>query len=554
MRQYRVLVTDPLSAAGLNILSQNPEIEVVDISGRADPPTVDDLREALSDVDGAVIRSGVELTEEILTGQKRLKAIARAGVGVNNIDTEAATREGIIVMNTPGGNTTSTAEHAFALMLALSRNIPQAVATMRGGGWDRKQFGGSQLSGNTLAVIGLGRIGLSVAERALAFEMSVIGYDPFLSEERAREYGITLYREVDELIDKCDFITVHTPLTEDTRNLISAERIRQMRPGSRVINCARGGIVDEAAVIAAVESGHLAGAAFDVYPAEPPADDDPIRRVPNIITTPHLGASTEEAQKAVAIEAAEIMVGFLLEQEVKHAINLVPISGAELGEARRYLDLGYRLGLLHSQLLEQRFKSAGLKEVRILFRGEVAGKKTRLITQAFMAGLLSSGKGEPVNIINSKVVAQERGIHVIESTEEDSGDFTSLVHTTLVTDHGEFTAAGTIFGSEFLRLVKLDGFQLDAYLDGQMLIYRHEDKPGLIGFIGTVCGRHNVNISHLALGRQHSGGDSVAVLNVDSTPSDEVCREIAGHQHVTGVDLVGLPEAGAPLPWLDSQS
>jgi D-3-phosphoglycerate dehydrogenase len=552
MSQYRVLVTDPLSEAGLNILSQNPAVEVVDVSDSK--LSVEELRQALSDVDGAVIRSGVKLTKDVLTGQKRLKAIARAGVGVDNVDLDAATREGIIVMNTPGGNTTSTAEHAFALMMALSRNVPQAVAVMRSGGWDRNKFKGSQLSGKTLAVIGLGRIGISVAKRAIAFEMNVIGYDPFLSEDRAKEYGITLYREVDDLIDKCDFISVHTPLTDETRNLINAERIERMRPGVRVINCARGGIVNEADVIAAVQSGKLAGAAFDVYPSEPPAEDDPIRSVPNIITTPHLGASTEEAQEAVAIEAVEIMVGFLIEKEVKHAINMAPISGAELGEARRYLDLGYRLGLLHSQLLEQRFKSAGLKEVRISYRGEVASKKTRLISQAFMAGLLSSGKGEPVNIINSKMIAQERGIHVVESTEEEAGDFTSLVKTTLVTDHGEFTAAGTIFGDKFLRLVKLDGFPLEAYLDGQMLIYRHEDKPGLIGFIGTVCGQHDVNISHMALGRQQSGGDSVAVLNVDSTPSDEVRQEIAGHLHVTGVDLVSLPKAGAPLPWLDSQS
>lgn len=552
MSQYRVLVTDPLSEAGLNILSQNPAIEIVDVS--SSKLSVEELRQALSDVDGAVIRSGVKLTAEVLAGQKRLKAVARAGVGVDNVDLDAATREGIIVMNTPGGNTTSTAEHAFALMMALSRNVPQAVAVMRSGGWDRSKFKGSQLSGKTLAVIGLGRIGISVAKRALAFEMNVIGYDPFLSEDRAKEYGITLYREVDDLIDKCDFISVHTPLTDETRNLINAERIERMRPGVRVINCARGGIVNEADVIAAVKSGKLAGAAFDVYPSEPPAADDPIRSVPNIITTPHLGASTEEAQEAVAIEAAEIMVGFLIEKEVKHAINMAPISGAELGEVRRYLDLGYRLGLLHAQLLEQRYKSAGLKEVRISYRGEVALKKTRLISQAFVAGLLSSGKGEPVNIINSKVIAQERGIAVIESTEEDSGDFTSLVSTTLVTDHGKFTAAGTVFGNEFLRLVRLDGFQLDAYLDGQMLIYRHEDKPGLIGFIGTVCGQHKVNISHLALGRQLSGGDSVAVLNLDSAPSDAVRKEIADHLHVTGVDLVSLPKAGAPLPWLDSQS
>jgi D-3-phosphoglycerate dehydrogenase / 2-oxoglutarate reductase len=543
---HRVLITDNLSAAGMQILESNPDIEIVTGSP-------ENVREELQDVDGIIIRSGTKLTADVLTGQPRLKVIVRAGVGVDNVDLDAATREGIVVMNTPTGNTTSTAEHTFAMLLAVARNIPQAVATMRQGNWDRKKFTGSQLAGKTLAVIGLGRIGLTVAKRAVAFEMNVIGYDPFLSEERAREYGIGLYRDVDEIIDKCDFLSVHTPLTDETRGLINSERLAKMRPGARVINCARGGIIDEADLAKAVAEGVIAGAALDVYEQEPPAADSPLRSVDGIITTPHLAASTEEAQESVAIEAVDIITSFLVKNEVRHAINMAPISGTELEESKRYLDLGYRLGLLQSQLLTQRFKSAGLKEAKITYRGDVADRKTRLITSAYVAGLLSSPIGEPASIINSEMIARERGIQITESTSRESGDFTTVVSTTVVTDHGEFSAAGTIFGNEFLRLVRLDGFPLDAYLDGQLLIYRHVDKPGLIGYIGTVCGNYDVNISHMALGRAQTGGDSVAVLNIDTSPSEEARKEIGDHEFVVGVEHVQLPKAGAPLPWLDSK-
>lgn len=543
--KIRVLITDNLSEAGLAILRESPQLEVV-------MGSPENVREQLQDVEGVIIRSGTKLTAEVLAGQPRLKVIVRAGVGVDNVDLDAATREGIIVMNTPAGNTTSTAELAFALMASLSRNIPQAATTMRAGGWDRKKFTGSQLAGKTLAVIGLGRIGLTLAKRALAFEMKVIGYDPFLSEERAREFGIELFREVDDVVDKCDYISVHTPLTNETRGLINAERMKKMRPGTRIINCARGGIVDEADLVEAVKNGTVAGAGLDVYPQEPPAKDDPIRGVENIITTPHLGASTAEAQEAVAVEAADIITAFLVNNEVRHAINMAPISGTELQESKAYLDLGYRLGLLQTQLLKQRFKSAGIQEAKITFRGEVSEKKTRLITSSFIAGLLSSGAEEPANIINAESIARERGIQITESSSREGGDFSSVMNTTLVTDNGEFSVSGTIFGDRFLRLVRLDGFPLDAYLDGQLLIFRHEDKPGLIGFIGTVCGKHGINISHMSLGRENNGGDAIAVLNLDSVPSEEVAEEILSHSAVTGVDLVALPRAGEPLPWLDS--
>eukprot|EP00913_Durusdinium_trenchii_P023421 g21999.t1 len=460
---------------------------------RAAAPNADpahEVREALKDADGIVIRSATKLTAEVLQGQSRLKAIVRAGVGVDNIDLAAATREGIVVMNTPAGNTTSTAEHTIAMMMALSRNIAPAAATMRDGKWDRKLFTGTQLAGKTLGIIGLGRIGQAVAQRARGLEMRVIGYDPFLSAERAAEQGIELVREVDELVPEVDFLTVHTPLTDETRGVINADRLARMKPGVRIINCARGGIVDEEALADAVESGHVAGAALDVFLTEPPGDCR-LTRHPHVLTTPHLGASTDEAQEMVAVEAAEILSGFLLRNEIRHAVNMVPISAAEMQGLKPYLDLGYRLGLLLSQL----GKSARLHSAKVHYRGDAATKNTHLVTAGFAAGLLGSALDENVNIVNAEMLARERGIEIVESTSTVGGDFSTMINASITTDSQEFSAAGTIFGHEFLRLVRLQEFPLEAYLDGHLIIYRHLDVPGLIGFIGTICAIRRRNCS-----------------------------------------------------------
>jgi D-3-phosphoglycerate dehydrogenase len=506
-----------------------------------------EVREALQEADGIIIRSGTTLTEELLKDQPRLKVIVRAGVGVDNIDIAAATREGIVVMNTPAGNTTSTAEHTIAMLLALSRNIGPAAASMKAGKWDRKSYTGTQLAGKTLAVVGLGRIGLAVAKRALGLEMKVIGYDPFLSAERAAEQGIEVVRQVDDLIERCDFLTVHTPLTEETKGLINAERLARMKRGVRIINCARGGIVDETALADAIEKGHVAGAALDVFVQEPPGDNRLVK-LPSVLTTPHLGASTDEAQELVAVEAAEIISGFLLRNEVRHAVNMAPLSAAEMVDMKAYLDLGRRLGLL----LAQQKKGAGLRSAHLMYRGEAATKNTRLITSSFAAGLLETALSEHVNIVNAELLAKERGIRITESSSSEVGDFSTMVRATIETDAGELTAAGTIFGKQFLRLVRLGPFGLDAYLDGMLLIYRHRDMPGLIGFIGTVFGRHQVNIAHMALGREKNepGGDAVAVLNLDNEPSAAALDEVRQHPEVTGIEVVKLPPAGAPLPWL----
>lgn len=540
----KVLIADNLSTAGIEKLKESSGIEVEVRTGMSPQ----EVREALHEADGVIIRSATKLTPEILKDQPRLKVIVRAGVGVDNIDLPAATREGIVVMNTPAGNTTSTAEHTVAMMMALSRNIAPAAASLKEGRWDRKLYTGTQLSGKTLAVVGLGRIGLAVARRAIGLEMKVIGYDPFLSAERATEQGIELYREVEEMIPHCDYLTVHTPLTDETRGMIGAEQLARMRKGVRIINCARGGIVQEDALADAIESGHVAGAALDVFTEEPPTNKRLVQ-LPGVLTTPHLGASTDEAQDLVAVEAAEIISGFLLNNEIRYALNLAPISGKEMEEIRTYLDIGRRLGLL----LAQHPQAGGFKSARIHYRGEVAAKNTKLITASFASGLLEAALDENVNIVNAEMMAKERGIEITESCSSEVGDFATLIQATVVTEHGEPTAAGTVFGKEFLRLVRLGTFSLDAYLDGLMLIFRHRDVPGLIGFIGTVFGKHGVNIAHMSLGREKAeqGGEAVAVLNLDNAPSPEVIDEVRANPDVKSVDLVRLPPAGAPLPWID---
>lgn len=539
----RILIADPLADSGLDLLRRHDGIEI-DLHNGLDG---EELRTALSQADGVIVRSGTELTADALEGQQRLQAIVRAGVGVDNIDLEAATRAGIVVMNTPAGNTTSTAEHSIAMLMALTRNIAPAANSLRRGEWAKNQFVGTQLAGKTLGVVGLGRVGLAVCDRARGLHMRVIGFDPFLSKDKAAEFGIELHEDLDALLPECDFLTVHTPLNDQTRGLIDARRLAAMKPGVRIVNCARGGIVDETALVEALENGHVGGAAIDVFENEPPGDH-PLLTDPRVLATPHLGASTEEAQESVAIEAADILTGFLIQGEVRHAVNMAPISATELAGIRVYLDLAHRLGLL----LAERNRSSRVKAAGVEYRGEVAEKSTRLVTAGFAAGLLSQALDAEVNLVNAEWMAGERGIQLTESRTSESGSFTTLILASLTTDSGTRTAAATVFGNQFLRLVRLDGFQLDAFLDGHLLVVRHHDVPGLIGFIGSVLGKHQVNIAHLSLGREHDepGGDALAVLNLDSPPNDLALDQLRDHQQVTDVELLSLPAAGTPLPWL----
>ena len=539
---HRILVTDKLAEEGLAILRAEAGLEVVVDTKLAANPAA--LRGALREADGIVIRSGTQLTAEVLKDQPRLRAIVRAGAGVDNIDAATATRQGIVVMNTPGGNTVSTAEHTMALLLALSRNVSPAASSLEAGRWDRAKYTGTQLEGKTLGVVGLGRVGLAVARRALGFEMNVVGYDPFLSAEKAHTLGVEAIAKLDDLWGRCDFITIHTPLSAETRNLVGPAELALMKPGVRLINCARGGLIDEAALIAALDSGKVAGVAVDVYDPEPPTDFALIRH-PKVLATPHLAASTEEAQVNVAVEAARLLADFFGTGRVRFAVNMPSLDKAELDEIRLFLDLGRRLGMLHAQMDRGAIKSAKLR-----YRGEVASKNTRLITSSFAAGWMEAALAEPVNLVNAEVLLRERGIAITEETSTDPSDFNSLIQAEVTTDEKTYLAAGTLFGKEFVRLVRIGPYRLDAHLDGHLLIFTHYDRPGLIGFIGTTFGRHGVNIAQMNVGREKPSGHAIGVVNLDARPSPEALEEVKAHPDILSVSLIALPEAGATPPWL----
>ncbi|QDV34222.1 phosphoglycerate dehydrogenase [Tautonia plasticadhaerens] len=540
---HRVLVTDKVSEEGLALLKAEPDFEVIVRTELA--KDVPGLKAALREADALVVRSGTQVTAEILEGQTRLKAIARAGVGVDNIDVPAATKNGIVVMNTPGGNTVSTAEHTMALMLALSRNVPQADASLKAGRWDRNKLTGRQLEGKTLGIIGMGRVGQAVAQRALGFEMRVLGFDPFLSAERATELGIESIPHLHQLWGQCDYITLHTPLTADTKDLINAETIAQMRPGVRIINCARGGLIDPAALREAIDSGHVAGAAVDVFEPEPPPADHPLVGHPKVVVTPHLGASTEEAQVAVAEEAARLLVDFLARGQVRFAVNMATLNRAELDDLRQYLDLARRLGMLHAQMDRGIIKSATLR-----YRGEVAGKNTRLITAAFAAGWMETALGGQVNLVNAEAGLKERGITLTEEKSTDPGDFSSMIQAEVETDRKGYVASGTLFGREFLRLVRLGPYRLDAHLDGNLLIFTHNDRPGLIGALGTEFGKRGVNIAQMNVGRETQGGEAIGVVNLDAVPDEEALKAVSDHPDVISVSFIKLPAHGELPSWL----
>jgi D-3-phosphoglycerate dehydrogenase len=535
----RVLVADKLESAGLELL-RSAGIELDERAGLKGPA----LAEALRASDGVIVRSKPDITAAELESPGKLRVIVRAGVGVDNIDVAAATRRGILVMNTPSGNTVSTAEQTIALLFSLARHTPAAEASLRAGKWERTKFTGTQLAGKSLAVIGLGRIGREVARRAAGLDMKVIGFDPFLAPAGASQLGIETVADLKSLLPACDFLTVHTPLTDETRGLIGAAELAMMRKGARVINCARGGIISEDALAEALRSGHLAGAALDVYVQEPPPADHPLLKLPNVVVTPHLGASTVEAQVSVAREAAQLISDYLTRGVIGFAVNMAAIDRAELDEMRLYVDLARRLGLLLAQVSQGAIQKASL-----LYRGDVARKSTRLITAAFAAGLLESRLEQNVNIVNAPLLAAERGIEIVEQTSSQKGDFSTLVKADLHTDRKVYTAAGTLFGNQFLRLVQLGSYHLDAYMDGVMLLFNHRDVPGLIGYIGTIFGKHKVNIAQMTVGRQVPGGEAIAVLNLDTPPPEEALREVRGHPQISDVQVVKLPGTGQLPSW-----
>jgi len=538
----KIIVLDNLASEGIDLLEQAQGIEHEVRTGLAGQ----ELRDALAEFDGAVCRSGVMLTGEVLAGNRRLKAIVRAGVGTDNIDKTAATRQGIVVMNTPTGNTLSTAEHTFALMLALSRNIAPAHQSLVEGRWDRNRYLGSQLADKTLGIVGLGRIGLEVASRARAFQMRVIGCDPFISPDRAAELGVELVENVEQMLPDLDYLTVHTPLTPETKNLIGPRQIEMLKPGARLVNCARGGIFDEAALVEGLKSGKLAGVALDVY-AEEPCTSSPLFGLSGALCTPHLGASTEEAQTQVAIEAVQLLVDYFSTGQIRHAVNVASVDPKTLQSLRGYLDVAYRLGLLLAQ-----WHAGRASQCQLAYRGEVTEKDTKLLSAAFCAGLLQRAMDEEVNIVNSEVLLRDRGIELVEQCRSEMGPFSSSMTASLVTGRTTYTAGGTLFGNEMPRLFRLGDYRLEAYLDGIMFVFTHRDVPGIIGIVGTIFGAHSVNIAQMAVGRagNQPGGDAIGVLNLDGQPPPEAVKEVLAHGDITSTTVIELPAAGQLPPWL----
>jgi D-3-phosphoglycerate dehydrogenase len=542
MDMAKILILDPIAPEGLDLLKHAPGIEHEVRTGLKG----DALKKALAEFDGAICRSGVTITAESLEGNRRLRAIARAGVGTDNIDKNAATRLGIVVMNTPTGNTLSTAEHTFTLMLALSRRVAEAYHTLLAGKWDRKTFMGTQLADKTLGIVGLGRIGQEVAKRALAFQMRVLGFDPFLSAEQAAKLGIKRVETVREMLPQIDYLTVHTPLTPETTNLIDREAIELMKPGVRLVNCARGGIYNEEALVEGLKSGKLGGVALDVF-LEEPCTKSPLFGMPNVLCTPHLGASTEEAQTQVAVEAVELLINYFSKGEVRHAVNMAAIDPKTLESIRGYLDLAHRLGLLMAQ-----WHPAGASACHLTYRGELALKNTRLVTAAFCAGLLERALEEDVNIVNSELLLRERGIKLTEESRSEPGAFSSSMSVEVTSGGQKFEAAGTLFGNNMPRLIRLGDWRLEAYLDGNLLVFTHNDVPGIIGAVGTIFGNHKVNIAQMSVGRTAPGGGAIGVLNLDALPPPAAMAEVSGHKDIQSVRIIELPAAGELPTWLQA--
>ena len=536
----RVLIADKLESAGVDLL-RDAGIEVDTRLGLKGP----ELAAALREFDACIVRSQPKITAECLENPGRLRAIARAGVGVDNIDVPAATRRGVVVMNTPGGNSVSAAEHTIALLLALARRVPAADAVMKAGGWDRNKFVGTQVAGKTLGVIGLGRIGREVARRAKGLDMEVIALDPFVTAAKAAELGYEVAASLQELLPRVDFLTIHVPLSDETKSLIGTRELALMKKSARILNVARGGIVDEKALADALATGTIAGAGIDVFSAEPIAADNPLVKAPNVVLTPHLGASTLEAQENVAVEAAQLIADFLLKGQVANAVNMAAVNPAELAEVRPFVDLARRLGLLQAQLAHGAIRKATLN-----YRGELAGKKTRLLTAAFTAGLLEFRLSAGVNLVNAEMLARERGIEIAESSSPKKGDFASLLQTEVETEEGTTIAAGTLFGDQYVRLVQLGPYQLEGYLDGVLLVFTHRDVPGMIGFIGTIFGTHQVNIAQMTVGRRSQGGEAIGILNLDSPPPEAAVNAVKAHPQISNVTVVKLPPAGELPGWL----
>ncbi|MEN3931125.1 phosphoglycerate dehydrogenase [Microvirga sp. W0021] len=512
----RVLISDALSPAAVQIFKDRGiEVDFQPELGK----DKDKLAEIIGNYDGLAIRSATKVTPKILENAKNLKVIGRAGIGVDNVDIPAATARGIIVMNTPFGNSITTAEHAISMMMSLAREIPAADASTRAGKWEKNRFMGVEVTNKTLGVIGCGNIGSIVADRAIGLRMKVIAFDPFLSPERAVKLGVEKV-ELEDLLKRADFITLHTPLTDKTRNVLSADAIAKMKKGVRIINCARGGLIDENALRAALLNGHVAGAALDVFAVEP-ATDNELFNTPNVICTPHLGASTSEAQENVALQVAEQMSDYLLSGAISNAVNFPSISAEEAPRLKPFVALAQNLGSFLGQLTE-----APIKGIRIEYEGAVAQMNTRALTSAAVTGALKPFL-QDVNMVSAPVVARDRGITIEELTrEKGTKDYDSFIHVTVIAEDMSRDAGGTVFQDGKPRVLEIRSISVDAEFTPNMIYVRNADKPGFIGRFGTLLGDNNVNFATFALGREKQGGDAICLASVDQEVTQELLREI----------------------------
>ncbi len=524
----KVLVSDKLAQEGLDILEQARGIEVDYRPGLAP----EELLDAISDAEGLVIRSGTQVTAEVIARAEKLRVIGRAGIGVDNVDLAVATERGIAVVNTPEGNNVTTAEHAIALMVALSRHIPQAAASMRTGKWEKSKFTGLELFNRTLGVIGLGNIGRIVALRGQGLGLKVVAFDPHIAPDAARRLDVELV-DFEELLSRADIITVHVPRTKETTGLLGAEAFRKTRPGVLVVNAARGGIVDEAALLEALDDGRVGGAALDVFVTEPPPADHPLLAHENVICTPHLGASTEQAQVNVAVAVAEQVRDFLLSGLVRNAVNMPSVSAEVLEQIRPYLALAEKLGRFQGQICP-----GALEEIEIEYAGDVADLRVAPITVAVLKGLLES-VSEHVNMVNAPVIAQDRGIRVIESKSNRPTDFASAI-TTRVRGGMDRLIAGAVFHGHQPRIVRIDDFMLEAIPEGPTLLINNRDEPGVVGDVGNVLGEAGVNISRMQLALIPERGEACMLVNVSPAPDDATLERLRGLSPIVTAQLVDL--------------
>jgi D-3-phosphoglycerate dehydrogenase / 2-oxoglutarate reductase len=527
----RVLVSDKLSSQGLQILKAAPDIEVDNITGL----TPQQLAEKIAPYHGLIVRSASTVTAEVIAAAQNLRVIGRAGIGVDNIDVAAATKKGIVVMNTPAGNNVTTAEHAISMMLALARSIPQATASMKSGKWEKGKFTGSEVFNKTLGIVGIGNIGSLVADRALGLKMRVIAYDPFISQQAAQRLGVEVV-SLDELYARSDFISVHTPLNPETRGLIGTAAFAKMKKGVRIINCARGGIVDEEALAAAIGEGKVAGSALDVFSQEPPPADHPLLKLSQVICTPHLGAATDEAQVNVAVAIAHQVVNYLTHGVIQDAVNVPSISPELLEVLGPYLALCEKLGSLQGQLL-----TASPAEVAIEYAGEVADYDVKSLTLAVLRGLLMRVlESTMVNYVNAPTIARDRGIKIVESKTSQQKGFSNLVTVTINTAKGPSIVAGAIFGQRVIRLVRINDFYLDADPHGFILMLHNRDVPGVVGSVGMLLGEAKINIARLELGREHVGGMAISLIHVDDDIPDTVLERLRTLPSIVAAQLVRL--------------